>query len=252
MHLQAVVLTLAASLALCGEASAQECLRMFRSEWYEAEAYVAEHGEQWKQVFDTFEVPCLVAEAVVFPELLRYSKLKDRLESSAVKGLYVAGGVKSANFSIGIFQMKPSFAEEVEREWTAGEYPEEYRLYFDLRNGKEARSARVSRLDDERWQTVYLSIFLKLLYRRFPKLATLCGEDQVKFLATAYNVSFTASYETIEHSFGISRFNTDFLPTSSTVCVPYWAVALEHYKQSVFGANNPSTKPSRVLLHCKQ
>ena len=47
--------------------------------------------------------------AVIFPELVRYSSFRDLLETGVLEALYIEKGSDVANFSIGKFQMKPSF-----------------------------------------------------------------------------------------------------------------------------------------------
>ena len=51
---------------------------------------------------------------IVFPELIRYSLFRDYLETTMLERLYVKEGTSGADFSIGHFQMKPSFAEKIE------------------------------------------------------------------------------------------------------------------------------------------
>ena len=68
-------------------------------------------------IFPEFGIRTELAVAVVFPELVRYSALMDFMETTAVKALYQQKGVKGADFSIGRFQMKPSFVEDLERQW---------------------------------------------------------------------------------------------------------------------------------------
>ena len=58
-----------------------------------------------------------MALAVVFPEIVRYSDLEDLIQIRALKVLYVQYGRKYADFSVGHFQMKPSFIEQLEADW---------------------------------------------------------------------------------------------------------------------------------------
>jgi hypothetical protein len=53
-------------------------------------------------------------QSLVFPEVMRYNSLKDDIETESLRTLYVQFGQEYANFSIGIFQMKPTFAVQVE------------------------------------------------------------------------------------------------------------------------------------------
>ena len=59
----------------------------FGDDWTQAAAFVKKHHEEWRQEFDIFGVDCRVAEAIVFPELIRYSMWQDEIERAAVNGL---------------------------------------------------------------------------------------------------------------------------------------------------------------------
>ena len=45
--------------------------KVFGGDWTDACRFVSEHHEAWKQEFDLFGVDARLAEAVVFPELIR-------------------------------------------------------------------------------------------------------------------------------------------------------------------------------------
>ena len=126
--------------------------KVFGSDWTDAERYVIEHHEAWKKEFDVFGVDARLAEAVVFPELIRYSFWKDEIEKVAVNGLYVKKGRDGADFSVGRFQMKPSFAEKVERTWNSSPLAQEYGFSFNIADNAEARRSRVLRLGTEEGQ----------------------------------------------------------------------------------------------------
>jgi hypothetical protein len=53
--------------------------------------------------------------SIVFPEIIRYNAFKDFLETKTLEWLYVEYGKDKADFSIGLFQMKPSFVEKLEK-----------------------------------------------------------------------------------------------------------------------------------------
>ena len=136
--------------------------KVFGSDWTEAERYVREHHEDWEKEFDIFGVDSRMAESIIFPELIRYSMWQDEIERAAVNGLYVSKGKDGANFSIGRFQMKPSFAEEVERAWNVSLLAQEYGFSFNLADNAEARRSRIRRLGTEQGQCRYLAIFIRL------------------------------------------------------------------------------------------
>ncbi len=200
--------------------------KVFGSNWVEAERYVSEHHDEWKQEFDFFGVDSRMAEAVVFPELIRYSMWKDEIERTAVNGLYVSKGREGANFSIGRFQMKPSFAEEVEQAWNRSSLSKEYGFSFNLADNNEARRSRVRRLSTMQGQCRYLAIFIRLQQQRHPQLSQLAIKDQVRLLATAYNRSFTASWNSLQKMQHERHFHTDVIKTRSTRFYCYADIAV--------------------------
>ena len=215
---------------------------VFGKEWKTAEKYVISQQEAWDTIFPAFAVSPRLAAAVVFPELIRYSGLQNFMETTVVKIRYQQKGSQGANFSIGRFQMKPSFAEELESQWMQTPMCHEYKIYFDLSDNVEARRARVRRLDDPRGQCVYLALFLKLLYQRFPQLTDETEDRQVLLCATAYNASFCDSYATLEKRSRQSLFHTDFMANSKTVYYVYGEIAAGFYKSRQQGDQRPATK----------
>ena len=203
--------------------------KVFGSDWTAAERYVGEHHLEWKETFDLFEVDARMAEAIVFPELIRYSMWQDEIEQAAVNGLYVSRGREGANFSIGRFQMRPSFAEEVEQAWNTSPLAQEYGFSFNLANNAEARRSRIRRLSTIEGQCRYLAIFIRLLQQRHPQLKQRARQEQVRLLATAYNRSFTASWPDIQKAQREHHFHTDVILTRSTRLYSYADIAVAFY-----------------------
>ncbi len=218
-------------LLLMGSATAfsMNYRKVFGNEWTTAEQYVSEHHDKWKETFDLFEVDAHLAEAIVFPELIRYSMWQDQIEKAAVNGLYVIGGKKQANFSIGRFQMKPSFAEEVEREWNQSSLAEQYGFSFNLGDNAEARRSRIRRLSTEDGQCRYLAIFIRLQQIRHPQLLQLSQREQLAYLATLYNQAFDAPWDTILKMRHEKHFHTDVVKTRKTRLYCYADIAVAFY-----------------------
>ena len=82
----------------------------FGRDWDKALSFVAENRNWIAPELEQYNVSYPVAIAVIFPELVRYSALRDKIEITLLKALYINLGEEYANFSIGPFQMKPSFA----------------------------------------------------------------------------------------------------------------------------------------------
>jgi hypothetical protein len=232
MHVQTlkhlVVLWLLLTMG-CATAFSVNYRKAFGSDWTDAERCVEEHHDEWKQELDLFGIDSRVAEAVVFPELIRYSMWKDEIERAAVNGLYVSKGREGADFSIGRFQMKPSFAEDVEQAWNVSPLAKEYGFSFNLADNNEARRSRVRRLSTMQGQCRYLAIFIRLLQQRHSRLLQLSKREQVRFLATAYNHSFSASWNDIIKMQDECHFHTDIIRTRSTRYYCYSDIAVVFY-----------------------
>ncbi len=202
----------------------------FGDDWTSAAQFVHEHHAAWKPLFEAFGVDARLAEAIVFPELIRYSRWQDEIETAAVNGLYVLQGTSGANFSIGRFQMKPSFAEEVEAAWNQSALTKEYGFVFNLQDGAEARRSRIRRLDTMEGQCRYLAIFIRLQFLRHPQLQSLQVKEQVGMLATIYNRSFSTTWEQVRQLSHQKSFHTDMIVTRHTKRYCYAAIAQAFYQ----------------------
>lgn len=213
-----------------------------------ANAYCEEHRAEWSEIWNRFEVPCDVAECIVYPEIIRYSLFKDRIESTSVKTLYTRGGRDACNFSIGRFQMKPSFAEDLEKRWMRSGLARKYNMFFDTKENETARKIRVTRLEDEEWQCIYLAIFIKMLYLDYGSLnkdgevvqegiETLPQKEQIRLASTAYNRGcrwVNPGYGSLDEIRAVSKerhFHMAYVPTSRTRRYVYAEIALKHFKK---------------------
>jgi hypothetical protein len=161
---------------------------LFGDDWKKAEQFVAENEKWIRPVLEKYKVDFNEAIAVVFPEIVRYSALRDKIEITLLKALYINIGKDYANFSIGHFQMKPSFAETIIDEGSrlAGRRRpviSDSTGYDDMRS---YRAAIVSNLEDVHSQLDYLVIFFKITYKKFD-LKKMDVPSRIRFLATAYN-----------------------------------------------------------------
>lgn len=202
--------------------------------WASAVAYCERQRAGWTTVFDAYGVDGDMAEAVVFPELVRYGACQDYIETAVVYGSYVAIGSSGFNFSIGRFQMKPSFAEALEKRWMQTDFAVTYETFFDTDDTSYARKTRLSRLSDGFWQSVYLAIFIKLFQYDY-HIEGLTEEQQVVLAATAYNAGceWGGSGETdvLEEKSTEMLFHTDFLPSEATSYYSYSDIAVEYWKE---------------------
>ncbi len=132
-----------------------------------------------------------VLEAIIFPELIRYNRFYDVIESGSLCALYTRFGSEYANFSIGFFQMKPGFAQSVENflyrhnelEWVTKLKLGGFRQVDDFNH----RMDRVRRLQDLDWQIRYLIAFVKCCRLKHEIKSSPNRLNALLFLATAYN-----------------------------------------------------------------
>ena len=135
-----------------------------------------------------------VAYGIIFPGLVKYSAIRDIMETGAYRMLYVQRGRKYSHYAVGRFQMKPSFAELVERNITRNKLTKHE---FNLKNTAQARGQRVRRLDSPEWQLRYLVFFIRLMDKRFDHVEWKSDDDKVRFYATAFDVGYNRDERTI-------------------------------------------------------
>lgn len=146
-----------------------------------------------------------VVISIVFPELIRYSLVRDFLETNALEFLYINGGKNAADFSIGSFQMKPSFIENLENQIRkAKNLRSKYHDVNDFQtlNPLEIRAERVKRLKSLEWQILYANCFFDLLTTRFPEIRKKPKSQQIQILSTAYNCG---KYNSIDEIINCSK-----------------------------------------------
>jgi hypothetical protein len=129
--------------------------------------------------------------AIVFPEVIRWNEFQDIIEISADKLLYVNGGSKIADFSVGSFQMKPSFVENLETYILLNEELDEIKNIVSIQKSKkENRIERIERLDNFEWQLKYAHAYWIVANHKFQNLKFQNQEERIRFFATAYNTGF--------------------------------------------------------------
>lgn len=132
-------------------------------------------------------------QSLVFPEVMRYNSIKDGIEAESLRTLYVQFGAEYANFSIGLFQMKPTFAEQVETSATKllpDSILKELQLAYTTTNEESIRSQRVERLQDTDWQLVYLTAFVCICNKLYEHKIFSSATEKLQWYATVYNAGF--------------------------------------------------------------
>ncbi len=162
---------------------------------------------QWLQFNNTliakyasqFGIDAKELKAIVFPELIRYNTVYDAIEINSLKYLYVSEGKTYADFSVGYFQMKPSFAEMIEQDANSFLGADFLQLSgFDklknMADNETTRKERVSRITHTDQQIIYLCAFYKICAAKFAKNTFAAAANKIKFFATCYNAGYRRSY----------------------------------------------------------
>ncbi len=199
-----------------GRGSDEDYRAIFGDKYAEAEKYI--EGNPW--VAESLRLPpeeTAIALAVVFPEIIRYSDLEDLIQIRALKVLYVQYGRKYADFSVGHFQMKPSFIEQLEADWnrlaSAAEKAAAGIPAFAVGNLPSHRNERILRLDDMSWQVRYLRVFMEVMKKRYGRVVFKDAEDRLRFYATAYNAGHAAGEARVRRAMQDKQFHMELFST---------------------------------------
>ncbi|HOI44784.1 MAG TPA: hypothetical protein PLX50_04140 [Candidatus Aminicenantes bacterium] len=233
-------------LALSLPAPGEDFPSLFGSRYGEAEGFLSRNA--W--IAGALDLPPLetrIATAVVFPEIVRFRALEDKIAVRALKVLYVQYGRKYADFSIGHFQMKPSFAEQVERDFdrlfSAGEKAEAGEAPLKGRDNAAARAERVRRLDDLAGQVRYLRMFMLVMNKMHGSAAFRDDRDRLRFYAAAYNSGYGRSAEEIRRKMTLRNYHLQLIFPAELYS--YTDVAESYYNRRFHpGGENPPDVPA--------
>jgi hypothetical protein len=229
---------LAALLAAAGfftaqarAARAEDYAAIFGGKYADAEQFLRQNA--W--IAGALQLPAndmRIAVAVVFPEIIRFSALEDDIQVRGLKVLYVQYGRAYTDFSVGRFQMKPSFVEHLEEDYgrlfTDSEKAVIGISAFERADTSRLREKRVRRLDDISWQVRYLRLFMLVMEKRYGKAAMGGLEDRLRFYATAYNVGYLSGESALRQKMGKRRFHVALM--FPTVTYNYADVALFFFR----------------------
>lgn len=126
--------------------------------------------------------------AIVFPEMMRYTAIRDEFETLLTKITYTT--IQDYDgCSISPFQMKPNFIEDLEHYISEdAELKEKYSalLFEENISDFSRRYGRIVRLQSHSYQVQYLMAFVDICMEKY-NLENEPKEKQLKIIATAYN-----------------------------------------------------------------
>lgn len=210
-------LILLAGILAYGQTDSLYYDKIFGNDWQKALKYLEDNNTWIKPAVNRFNIPYDELIAVVFPELVRYSALRDKMETSMLKTLYRNLGDDYANFSIGVFQVKPSFAEEIHERVFSGpdrDLKAIFKKKSSFNNIRLYRANVISDLENPETEINYLIAFYKICQKRFAREWP-DKESRIKYLATAYNTGQMKSAKGIEMMSGKKFFNTKLFKTEN-------------------------------------
>ena len=168
----------------------------------------------------------VLAISIVLPEISQYSRFENFTQTRMMYITYIQFG--QGNFSVGYFQMKPSFAQEIESAITKDKIL--FRRYKDLiileKDECQKRYERLNRLDDLSWELRYLEAFYEIAEKKisqwFPSMES--PINKLKYLSALYNGGLDLSYEEANKCLKRRQF-----PHFSRIQYNYSDCAIEFY-----------------------
>ena len=166
---------------------------LFSDDYKFANKLLANHADLIKKKAAYYHHSVKFSTAIVFPELLRYSIFSDFFETKTLELLYIQSGSSKVDYSIGYFQMKPSFVEQLEQDISTNKRLKQ--CYSKLLINKKLpiakqRKIRLQRLKTIDWQLTYLHAFIAICNVKFSKINFKNTTEKLNFFATAYNCGY--------------------------------------------------------------
>lgn len=171
---------------------------VFSDDYKRAYEFISRNSDLIIEYSDSLNNDPEIIIPVLFPEAIRYSIISNFLETKSLELAYVYSG--SADFSIGYFQMKPSFIENLEK--TIIRHPGilskyDSLIFSDNFSLQDIRRKRIERLKSLEYQIVYANCMFEVLKIMYPEVFTYDKAYQIKFISTAFNHGFLAGRKEI-------------------------------------------------------
>ncbi len=179
----------------------------FDYDW--AVKFISENKETFLEKSQKYGSDTAIITSVVFPEIIRFSVFRNYFETKSLELIYVKHGKENADFSIGYFQMKPSFVEKLElyvqlNDSLRNKYG--HIIQFKNENPEKIRFERLERIKSLDWQIEYLNCFYSIVNQHFSEIKFKSIEEKIRFFASAYNHGFDKPAEEIYKWMNVAIF----------------------------------------------
>ncbi|MCS6820512.1 MAG: hypothetical protein NZ551_01440 [Microscillaceae bacterium] len=214
---------------------AEDFLQKYAQSYQETLAFLKENKTLTQKILCAYHKDWRFVLALAFPEMIRYNETQNFYETASLSLLYIRWGTDYANFSVGRLQMKPSFAEIVEQEIIKYNLIPQYKALLFSKNisATEQRQIRIQRLNDWKFQLLYLAAFVSLIEKKFALyLQNYSVLQKLTFCASAYNLGLQYSAEIIERWATTAAF--PYGKNSRTCRYNYTQIALFFYQNIHF------------------
>ncbi len=192
---------------------------IFGTNWHKAVGFIEENRDWMEKICLENGVDFSFVTAMVFPELVRYSALRDHIEITLLKALYVHYGKEYSDFSVGVFQIKPSCAESIlkhlsgfiNRDWVVS-----IRYIHDLPSVRDKRKAILTELEDPAGEYTMVVAMVQILEKKYNRIRWKNQDEKLRFFSTAYNSGFSSPEKTIREMMKKKLFHTKLVRPSVT------------------------------------
>lgn len=188
--------------------TSNEYKSFFTTDYNKGIGIIETNNEKFEFICNEFEVNAKHIKSIVFPETIRYNSFKDFFETTAIELMYIDKGSSFVDFSIGYFQIKPSFVEQLEATIKKND---SLRVKYGNLSSYSAvkpnkiRETRLTRLKSVDWQISYICCMYDYLNLKYPELKNE-ESKMIEFYASAYNFGFKKPPQKINKWASIKAF----------------------------------------------
>lgn len=168
--------------------------------------FICDNKEEIRQTLGKHtSIEQLMAMSIVAPELSQFSNIFNAIEMRTLFVFYLSIG--KSDFSVGYFQMKPSFIEEMEKVILKDKkLKKQYSDLIPKGSIKEKRRLRLNKLSTLSGQLRYLCLFIDIAKQKTSTVKFCNDNEKLRYWATLYNGGFNLSMEEIKERQRVKQF----------------------------------------------